>query len=209
MIYLYLHLFHLSKSHCMCKSILLLVTLRAEESPWTPAVALTKKAKWHVASSCCSLQFPHLLVSSTTPRPVYPPVGGTPPSSWLRYRWKEQETGGREGKQQGVRLFEGKHRKQTKMKKYQFHTCPSIPQNGPQYHGGSWHYKSYEWLYNLYHLFEPNNIHSAAKSVRATLAGIDGDTFGSSLWALQCEQSAPENAPLHFRSHQKDCSRQS
>lgn len=55
---------------------------------------LQKEAKWHVASSCCSLQIPHLSVSSTTPRPVYPPVGGTPPSSRLRYRWKEQETGG-------------------------------------------------------------------------------------------------------------------
>lgn len=162
-----------------------------------------------MASSCFSLQFAHLLVSSTTTRPVYPPVGGTPPSSWLRNRWKEQETGDRGGKQQGVRLFEGRHRKQTKMKNYRFHTCPSIPQNGPQYHSGSWHYKSYEWPYNLYHLFEPNNIHSTAKSVRATLAGIDGDTFGSSLWALQCEQSAPENAPLHLHSHQKDCSRQS
>lgn len=125
MIYLYLHLSHLSKSHCMCKSIVL-VSLQAENSLnscWGPY----KKKK---QAACGFLQFAHLLVSSTTPRPVYPPVGGTPPSSWLRYRWKEQETGDRKGKQQGVRLFEGKHRKQTKMKIYQFHTCPSIPQNG-------------------------------------------------------------------------------
>lgn len=39
--------------------------------------------------------------------------------------------------------------------------------------------------------FVPNNIRAPAKSSRAILAGTDGETFGSSLQALQREQSAP------------------
>ncbi len=174
------------------------MTLRAE-TPCTPAVALTRKVK-----RVCGI----LLLLSSVPTPLtilhqpsscLPTGGGH--ASLLSTEIEMKRRRDRRQRRKAARCLT-LPKKANKDEELWFHTHPDILQNSPQYHDGSWHYKSCEWPYNLYHLFEPKHIHSAAKSVRATLAGIDGDMFGSSLRALQCEQSVPENAPLHLRSHQ-------
>lgn len=153
----------------MCKSIVLLVTLQAE-TPCTPADALSRQPSVYVACSCCSVQFPHLLVSSS----CLPSSGGHASLLLTEMEMKRaRKKGDGERKQQGVKTL----RRQEKKAKQRWRITDSIPahllaQNGPRYHG-----TKAENGHTICTIYLNRIAFSAAKPVRGTLAGIDGDMF--------------------------------